>query len=275
MDVSRYRKHLFLAFSIWLLVFGFCSVIWHTAIGGSRLSAETLVRAYESSTPLQPGLVVALEGKNVKVKIAAAKDPASIYGVVIDPSEAPIALTNGKNSIYIATSGKHSVLVTDQKGIIKPGDYISMSNIDGIAARADTVQSFVLGRAAEGFDGKNRTITSVAGVRVARISVDILPKGNPTKKSGLAAPESLRKVAESIAGNPVGVLKIYLAVLVLLVSGALAAILVTVGVRSGIVSIGRNPLSRKSIMRGLTKTVIMAILIFTIGLLGVYLLLKL
>lgn len=269
MDFRGYRKHLRIAIGIGLLVFGSYLIASVNAV------ADTIVKAYESTKPIQPGIVVALDGKTVKVKVAAASDPASIYGVVIDPSESPIALTSGESSIYVATSGKHSVLVTDQKGQIQPGDYISMSNIDGISARADSVQSFVLGRAAEGFDGKNKIITTVEGVKVARIAVDILPKGNPTKKSGLAAPESLRKVAESIAGNPVGVLKIYLAVLVILVAGSLAAILVTVGVRSGIVSIGRNPLSRKAIMRGLIKTVILAILIFAIGLIGVYLLLKL
>ncbi len=268
MVVSGYKRPLKLVIALLLLAFSFLSI----AKSGQ---AETLVRAYQSKTPIQPGLVVALDGESVKVKIAAAKDPASIYGVVIDPSESPIALTSGKDSIYVATSGKHSVLVSDQKGVIKPGDYISMSNIDGIAAKADTVQNFVLGRAAESFDGKNKAITNVAGVKVARISVDILPKGNPTKKSGLAAPESLRRVAESVAGNPVGVLKIYLAVLILLVAGTIAALLVITGVRSGIVSIGRNPLSKNAIIRGLIKTVILAILIFAIGLIGVYLLLKL
>lgn len=236
--------------------------------------ADSVIRGYSSASPLQVGLIVALDNGKDKVKIAPANDPKKIFGVVIDPSESPITLT-GSGQTFVATSGKHPVLVTTENGKIKSGDYISMSSVDGIGAHASTDQTYVLGRAIEDFDGQNKVINSVAGLKIGRVNVDIMPKGNPLKKTGLAAPESLRKVSESIAGNPVGTLKIYLALLIVVSAAIVAGVLISTGVRSGIISIGRNPLSRKSILRGLMQTIIMAVLIFIIGLFGVYLLLKL
>ncbi|QQS18685.1 hypothetical protein IPL68_01180 [Candidatus Saccharibacteria bacterium] len=47
------------------------------------------------------------------------------------------------------------------------------------------------------------------------------------------------------------------------------------GVRSSLVSIGRNPLAKKSILRGLIQVVILGLTVFVIGLIAIYLLLKL
>ncbi len=252
----------------------FVSVCLVLCFSATAVLADTVLRGYDSQAPLQPGLIVALDVKTEKIKIAPASDPRAIFGVVVDPSESPIALT-GSGQTYVATTGKHRVLITTENGGIKSGDYISMSSVDGIGAKALTSQSFVLGRAIEDFDGKNKVINTVNGLKVGRIGVDITPKGNPLKKAGLAVPESLRKVSEAVAGNPVGTLKIYLALLILIASTIISTILVATGVRSGISSIGRNPLSKKSIIRGLMQAIIMAVLIFIIGLFGVYLLLKL
>jgi hypothetical protein len=46
-------------------------------------------------------------------------------------------------------------------------------------------------------------------------------------------------------------------------------------VRSSMIALGRNPLSRKSILRGMFQVIITSIIIFICGLFGVYLLLKL
>jgi hypothetical protein len=47
------------------------------------------------------------------------------------------------------------------------------------------------------------------------------------------------------------------------------------GVRSSVISIGRNPMGRKSIFRALLEIILTSILILIIGLFAVYLLLKL
>lgn len=56
----------------------------------------------------------------------------------------------------------------------------------------------------------------------------------------------------------------------------LAAIAVLyAGIRNGVISIGRNPMSKKSIFRAIFEVILTAALILIIGLFAVYLLLKL
>jgi hypothetical protein len=47
-----------------------------------------------------------------------------------------------------------------------------------------------------------------------------------------------------------------------------------IGVRSGITAIGRNPLSKKDITKGLLQVILASMVVFIIGLFAVYLLLK-
>jgi hypothetical protein len=46
------------------------------------------------------------------------------------------------------------------------------------------------------------------------------------------------------------------------------------GVRSSVISMGRNPLARKTIIRNLIQIVLIALIILVTGLIAVYLLLK-
>lgn len=237
--------------------------------------ADTLVHGYNASGSLQPGIVAALKDKNTVIA-APAKDPKKIYGVVISPNEVPFTVSDQGQQTFVATNGNYRVLVSAEYGAIKNGDYISLSSTDGIAAKATSDKQAILGKALEKFDGKSKVITKVGNFGVGSILVNINPGSNPIAKSDAAIPGALRRVSETISGgNPVSALRIYLSLAVVVAAAAISAVLVSVGVRSGIVSIGRNPLSKKSIYRGLTQSIIMAILIFIIGLFGVYLLLRL
>ena len=58
-------------------------------------------------------------------------------------------------------------------------------------------------------------------------------------------------------------------------AGAIAGSLLYSGIRSSVISIGRNPLSKESITKSLLQIILTSIIIFLIGLFGVYLLLRL
>jgi hypothetical protein len=61
----------------------------------------------------------------------------------------------------------------------------------------------------------------------------------------------------------------------MVIAGAVSGSLIYSGIRSGMIAIGRNPLSKKSIVRGIIQVVIVGLIIFLVGVFGVYLLLKL
>ena len=239
-------------------------------------SAQDIVSSFNTNGNLQPGWVVALsQSSNTTVELAPAKDPSRIYGVVIDPSAAPLTVQKEAQQVFVATTGNYSVLVSTNEGNIAAGDYLSMSQTDGIAAKASSGDRFIVGRALENFDGKTAIVYSSDGSALGRITSQLTPGKNPLLKEAAAVPQPLLRVGESIAGRPLSALRIYSALAVFAVAGLIAAVMLWGGIRNAMVAIGRNPLSRHSIMIGLIQVILAATSVLIIGLLGVYLLLKL
>jgi|GEM_PF-626698 len=250
-----------------LLAFVFLSPLLH---------ADTIVRGFNAQGTLDPGIIVELSQKNTDtVQASSAFDPTKIYGVVIDPSQAPVTVQKSGQQVFVATGGNYPTLVSTENGVIKSGDYISISSINGIGAKANN-QSTILGKAVENFDGHSGVITNTNdGHQIGRIMVSIIPGKNPLVRDNVAIPAPLKRFGQAIAGKNISALRIYAALGIFVVTAIVALSVLTVGIKSGITAIGRNPLSKKSILRALFQVVTVATLVFLVGMLGVYLLLRL
>jgi hypothetical protein len=90
----------------------------------------------------------------------------------------------------------------------------------------------------------------------------------------VAIPAPLKRFGQAVAGKNISALRIWAALAVFLIAAIIAVSVLAIGIRSSIISIGRNPLSKKTIMRGLLQVVIVAVLVFIAGTFAVYLLLK-
>lgn len=246
-------------------------------------SAQTVLQGYASEEQLQRGMLVALkENDQTKVEAITEKTLDKLKGVVADANDSPVTLSGDGQKIFVATTGTYEVLVSNENGTIKPGDYISGSSLAGIAMKATDSQAVILGRASGGFEGGGDSIGKTQAkdgktVAFGRIKVDIGVSKNPILKNQEKdkVPDGLQKFANSVAEKPVSSLRIYLAMLVLLVAASVAAITLFSGIRSTIISIGRNPLSKGIIIRGLIQVLLVSLIIFITGLFGVYLLIKL
>ena len=254
-------------------------ILLSVAVLSATAGADTIVRGFRAKGLLQPGWVVALDKNATNTVIAApADDPSRIYGVIIDPSRAPVTVVQEGQQVFAANSGSYPAFVSLSGGTISPGDYLSMSSTDGIAAKAGPHQSFVLGQAIEKFDGRTGVITTgTDGYAIGRIAVSIIPGKNPLVKTEAMVPSFLRKVAEGIAGpdKNLTAARIWAALAVLAITLVVSFGVLWIGIRSGMIAIGRNPLSRHSIMQSLLQVIVVAVLVLSSGLVGVYLLLKL
>ena len=88
-------------------------------------------------------------------------------------------------------------------------------------------------------------------------------------------PEALERIGQAIAEKEVDPIRIYLSMAITAVSLITAFIVIFSGVKNSIISIGRNPMTKKSIFRALVEIILTSFLILIIGLFAVYLLLKL
>lgn len=250
--------------------------------------AQAVVQAYQTDNTLQVGMIIKLaDGDATKVQAASQKDSGKMRGVVVAANDAPFSLsgTNDVRQAFVAMSGDYRVLVSDQNGSIKKNDYIVVSSLDGVGMKADTTTAYALGKALGGFDGKTnvqgQTSVKDAGgksrtVHFGYVQVGVDIGRNPlfqTEKSNV--PDFLQKLTDSVANKPVSAIRIYIGLGILLATVIIVFSLLYAGVRTSMVSLGRNPLAKKSILRNLFEVVLIGLIVLISGLFGVYLLLKL
>ena len=241
-----------------------------------KVSADSISRSFNAKGTIVAGQVVALSFTDkATVELAPAGDPARIFGVAVDRSAAPVTVSQPGQEVFVATGGVYLVLVSTEKGPIRSGNYLSMSSSDGIAAKASG-QAYIVGRALQDFDSSSgNTTQGKNGSAIGKISAQITPGRNPSLREDTAVPRALRRLGEAIAGKPLSASRIYAALAIFIITAAIAFGLLWVGVRTGMIAIGRNPLSRHSIMQSLVQVIIAAAVVFFGGLLSIYLFLRL
>ena len=246
------------------------------------------VSGYAADEPLDYGRIVTLEGKNAnKVKPATQSDVQNMFGVTVDPQQIPLTISHEgiQNETYVAVSGTYNVLVSTQGGDIKSGDYVTLSSLDGIAMKTGDQEVTVFGRANAAFSAKDSSLgtqelkdssggTKTVSLGLVPVTIDI--KNNPNHKSTkVNVPDFLERIGRQIAEKEVSPIRIYISVGIAVVSLIAALAVLYAGVRNSVISIGRNPMSKRSIFRALVEVILTSLLILIIGLFAVYLLLKL
>ncbi len=260
-------------------------------VGALPVSAQSVTRAYTTDTPLQRGMLVRVSPKD-KTRVVALKESeaSKMEGLVVAANDAAVTLSSSDSTsqqVFIANSGQYSLLVSNQNGPISQGDYLTISSIDGVAMKADNKQPIVAGKALASFDGKanasgstplkdsaGHTVTVGFGLIPVNISISHNPLEKPVE-SRIPGVGFLQSGAKAIVNKTVDPARLYVSLLLLIIAGVVAGSILYGGVRNSMISIGRNPLAKSSVVRGLIQVVIVSIIIFLVGLIGVYLILKL
>lgn len=272
------RPAIVLVTSSYILLFG-------TALAGASNLAGT-AQSYQADGSVLPGMLVELKPKApTTVTPLISKDIKSMLGVVIPANAAPVILTPPATSarqVIVAPTGTYNVLVSNQNGSIKPNDYLSTSALPGIAMKAGSDQPMVIGRASAAFNGTNNVIGSEslkAGlgqtlkVSIGVVAANVRLADNPLYQNNSKLPTLLNRAASQLANKTVSPVRIYLSLLVILAVLFISGSMFYGGVRSGIVSIGRNPLAKRAIGRGLFQSILAGLIILVIGAFAAYLIL--
>lgn len=270
-------------------VFGLLGIAVFMA--SSLAAAQAVTSAYNTDQQLQRGMIVRLAGKDNK-KVEALRPDAidKMEGVVVAANDSPVTISaenQTSQQVFVATTGRYNVLVSNQNGPIAKDNYITISSVAGIGMKADGKQSRIIGKALSGFDGKTNisgkmTVKNSAGqdipITLSLIAVEINIGNNPVeekKTSLIPGLEFLQKAAGGVVDNQVAPGQLYLALAALVVSAFISGSILYAGVRTSMTAIGRNPLAKSSVMKNLVQVVVTSIIILIIGVVAVYLILKL
>lgn len=247
------------------------------------LKAQSLNQGYKSDQALQKGMLVTeKEDDSSKIVAVTHETLNKLKGVIIQQNDAPFTVAAEGENVFVANSGIYEVLISNENGEIKSGDYISISSLAGIGMKATEDQALVLGRATVDFKGEGDSVGSTnistgQSVKFGRIPVAISITRNPWLKESKtnSIPKVLQNVSISIAGKQVNTARIWMATAVFLASILVTGVMLYSGARSSLISVGRNPLSKSVLIKGLMQVVVLSLIIFISGMFAVYLLLKL
>ena len=245
-----------------------------------------MIEGFNTDGEIRRGMMVRIKKEDgSKVELVTQETSDQMHGIVVNANDAPVTLSDDGQKVFVAKAGQYDLLVSNQGGEITPGDYITISSLAGIGMKAGNKDPYVMGRAVSNFDGSRDVVsqnelTDSAGqkkqVNVGWVKIDVGVARNPLLKGeDPNVPEFLRRATEAIAGKPVNAVRIYMGILIFTITTFVSASLLYGGVKSAIISVGRNPLSRKSIVRSMFQVVLSGLIVFTIGVFGVYLILRL
>jgi hypothetical protein len=258
-----------------------------TTTAVNTTAADSVTQSYNANGQVLTSMVVELKPNDKTTVIPLADSEVNkMIGVVIPSSNATIVLTPlnvSTQQVLVSQSGTYNVLVSNQAGDIKTGDYLTISALPGIAMKASANQTIIVGRALANYTGSTAITTASLKdaqgqslkVAIGRISVDLQLAPNPLYlKNSNSIFVFLTRAEYDITSKPVSPIRTYLVGLVFLATVLITAVVLYSGTRSSISSIGRNPLAKSAIGRGMTKTVAVGLVVFMIGVGAIYLILN-
>jgi len=233
-----------------------------------------------TDTSLAIGSVVSLHtGTSNVVDKATSLSAPQMVGVVAD--KPLVALGSGTQKVQVVVSGQTPTLVSDINGPIKIGDKITASPVTGVGMKALT-STEIVGTAesnltdssttAETVTDKNGKTTTIH-VGVIQVQVNVSYYAIQQDKLNGVVPTFLVNVGSSIAGKDVSPLRVLIGFGSLLIGFVVAGILLQAGVRSGIISIGRNPLAQGVLRRSLIDVLMTSVGILLLTIIAFYLVL--
>ena len=128
-----------------------------------KIMAQAVVQSYGSSTNLEVGLIVELQpGNSSNVEALTQANATKMFGVVVNPNNAAVSISTSSSAYptYVATTGNYQVLVNNENGPIRVGDYLTISSINGIGMKAEASDQIIIGKALSNFSGTSDSLGS-------------------------------------------------------------------------------------------------------------------
>ncbi len=247
------------------IIVGLSAALFSTAAFAALIS-----QGYAVTSPIPVGALVSLSPTNAGTAINGdSTNQKNLFGVVVTSSL--LAISGSSGEVQVATSGLAPVLVSTEGGTIKRGDHLGVSTLAGVAKKA-TTSSRSIGVADADFDGSSqaekRKLDTASGphdISIGQIPVNI--NVNTYQPGGLYSnsivPAWLQSVSNNVAHKEVAPLRSLIALVIIIAAIISVSVLLYGAVRTSILSIGRNPLAKSAVFKGLAQ--IMGIVIIIMG----------
>lgn len=237
---------------------------------GASAEGGAISQAYQTNaSSITGGALVSLvnTGSN-QVVPATSSNVSNLVGIAAEKPVLELS-GSGSSSVQVVVGGSAQVLVSDANGAVSAGDKITISPLAGIGMKA-TGASEIVGTAQKSLSSVKTIVERAKGTsgQPVTVHVGLVPVAvNVVYYSAAAAggsvsafvPPFLQDLANAIAGKQVSPLRVLIGVLAMLLGFVSAITMLYVGIRSGVISLGRNPLAAEALRKGMVDILIAAI----------------
>jgi hypothetical protein len=259
-----YRQLIYTALTM-LGLLQLCAVPVSAQSGAISQSYQT------SSSAVAQGTLLSLTSRGSSVVVPAGSDNASnLVGIAASKPLLELSGNAGSQAnVQVVVGGSTEVLVSNLNGPVNVGDKITASPVSGLGMKA-TYASEIVGVAQTNLSSVKTVTKSFVGISGGNITakVGLLPiavnvayySAAPTGGSVSAfVPPFLQNLANSIAGKEVSPLRVLIGAITLVLGFATVVTMLYTGIRSGVISLGRNPLAADALRKGLIDILITAV----------------
>ena len=253
-------------FLVLILLFLFTSS-WTSCLASA---IQSISAPYKSVTAIKDGSIVSLDTSTQdKIVVANTTNQQYLVGVVVSNQQSLLAVNVSNNTTQVISEGLAQTLVSTINGNISIGSQITVSPLSGIGAKAipgnrivgiaeATFNSSTHGAMSENiYDTSDHSHKIYIGYMPVLISVG--NNVNDVASGGLL--NSLHNFASSVAGHAISTVSLLLICLVIIVALVLIIILIYSAISGGLISIGRNPLAKSSILVAIGQIFAMVVII--------------
>lgn len=251
---------------------------------GALQPVAALTSEYQHEDPgLRAGMAVAvIDGSSdnalSRVERAALGNASRTVGVVVSQQSNVLQVATGStlDTVYVAGTGEAPVFVTDLNGLPKTGDLLAPSPIRGVLMRAVTGTEGVLGVALEDFPEATAETVALqpgSGVAEARVGIIRLNMDVKTTVRSDGAAGFLQRLGRSLTGREVSSTQAFIALITLTLTIVVVGGIIYAAISSYMTSLGRNPLAKGVLKRGLINVSGLVVAALAVGLGSTYLVL--
>lgn len=278
--MRRWRNIKYIACSV-------TAILLFMGISPASASSANISHSYDTSENIPIGSIVSLDSSKANyVDPSNNGNSGSLLGVVVQSNESLLAEdpTSNSNSVQVATTGLADTLVSTLNGPISVGDQISVSPFDGVGMKAISGAP-VIGLAQTSFSSSTqgaspRYVTDTSGkshkIWVGFIKLNIaIGQGATSSSMNLNQQiSSLVTFSKTLTGHAVSTVHVIVSLVVAGVAIVAIISLIYASIYGGIISIGRNPLAKFSILKSMVYVLVMIVFIVIVAGTIIYLLLR-
>lgn len=245
------------------------------------LSASTvnaIARGYTSTdTGLKVGMVAALNDKgDAQVERATQENTRQVVGVVTNVDDSLVTVASSDAKVLIESEGDVTAYVSDMGGEVTKGSLLAVSPVKGILMKVPqnsglSVVGVAVGSVAEKTDTISYEIpdgSSQRTIKITKISINLNRSGGG--QNGSTVDSSLARLGKAVVGKEVSEIRVIVALILFLIVLLAEGAIMYGAISSAITALGRNPLARSAIRREMIRILLVAIVVFIIGLGAIY-----